>query len=201
MRTVPINWTASGITLNAPTWLVSIEHTLTTIASSGLTLRLAMVCSAVMICAATTTGIDGEVRHRCVTALAPYLDADLVGCREDRAGAHRDLSRRQPRPVMQRIDLVRRKALEQAFLHHDVAAAAMFLCRLEDDVGGAGEVARLGEVARCTQQHGGMAVVSAGVHAPVVSRLVRPRGGLVHRQAIHVGAQAHRAARPACGRG
>ena len=53
---MPISCTASGITLNAPIWLVAIEQMLTTTASTGSTLRLAMVCSAVMMCAAATTG-------------------------------------------------------------------------------------------------------------------------------------------------
>ena len=44
------------MTLNAPVWLVCIEQMLTTTASTGATLRLAIVCRAVMTCAAMTTG-------------------------------------------------------------------------------------------------------------------------------------------------
>jgi hypothetical protein len=56
LRTVPTSLTWSGTTLKAPTWLVCIEQMLTTTASTGSTLRLAMVCSALMICAQATTG-------------------------------------------------------------------------------------------------------------------------------------------------
>ena len=62
------------MTLKAPTWLVCIEHTLTTTASTGLTLRLAMVCSAVMICAAATTGSAA----RCGRAAWPPLPCTVI---------------------------------------------------------------------------------------------------------------------------
>ena len=44
------------------------------------------------------------------------------------------------------------------------AAADGLLGGLEDDVDGAGEIAGLGEVARRAEQHGGVAVMAAGVH-------------------------------------
>ena len=122
------------------------------------------------------------------------LDADLVGGRHHRSRPHGDLAGRQFRPVVQRVDLVRGKALEQAVAHHHAAPAAVLLGRLEDHIGGAVEVARLGQVARGAEQHGRVPVVSAGVHAPFVARAVRTLRGLVHGQAVHVGAQADRAA-------
>src|SRR5262249_16445636 len=79
-------------------------------------------------------------------------------------------------------------------LDHHLAAAPAFLCRLEDHVRGAVEVARFLQVAGRTEQHGRVAVVAAGVHAPGMRRLVRDVGGLVHRQAVPVGPQADRAA-------
>ena len=68
LRTVPTSCTASGMTLNAPIWLVAIEQMLTTTASTGSTLRLAMVCSAVMMCAAATTGSTARCGHGAVAA-------------------------------------------------------------------------------------------------------------------------------------
>ena len=53
---MPISVTKSGVMLNAPTWLVCIEHTLMTSASTGSMLRLATDCSAVMMCALSSTG-------------------------------------------------------------------------------------------------------------------------------------------------
>ena len=56
LRTVPTSRTCSGITLKAPSWLVCMEQMLTTTESSGLTLRLAIVCSAEIPRAAAATG-------------------------------------------------------------------------------------------------------------------------------------------------
>ena len=51
----------------------------TTTASSGLMLRDAMLCSAVMVCAATSTGSSARVRRHGVRALAGDLDREAVG--------------------------------------------------------------------------------------------------------------------------
>ena len=67
-------------------------------------------------------------------------------------------------PVVQAEHLLGREALEQPVVDHHPPAAAALLGRLEDQVDGAGEVAGLGEIARRTQQHGGVAVMAAGVH-------------------------------------
>ena len=62
------------MTLKAPTWLVCIEHSETTSASIGLALRLAMVCSAVMMCAVATTGSTA----RCGSAAWPPWPRTLI---------------------------------------------------------------------------------------------------------------------------
>jgi hypothetical protein len=56
------------------------------------------------------------------------------------------------------------KALEQAVVHHALRAAPAFLGGLEDQVQRAVEAAVLGQHAGRGQQHGGVAVVAAGVH-------------------------------------
>ena len=102
----------------------------------------------------------------------------------------------RPGHVVHAVDLLDAEALHHAVLDHRAAAAAAFLGRLEDDHGGAVEIARLGEVLRGAQQHGGVAVMAAGVH--LAGRLggVGQAGRLVDRQRVHVGAQAdHLAAR------
>jgi len=95
---------------------------------------------------------------------------------------------------MQAVHLVHRKALEQAFLQHDLRAAAAFLGGLENQVDGAVELPGLGEVARSAQKHRGVPVVAAGMHAALVLRAMRDVGRLVHRQAVHVGTQRNGAA-------
>ncbi len=89
------------------------------------------------------------------------------------------------------------ESLHQPVLDHGLAAAAALLRRLEDHHRGAGEIARLGEIARGAQQHGGVAVMAAGVHLARHRRLVRQVGRLLDRQRVHVGAQADRLVRRA----
>lgn len=55
---------------------------------------------------------------------------------------------------------------------------------------GAGKVAGLGEVTRGTQQHRGVAVMTAGMHLAGKFRFIGPLGHLRHGQRIHVGPQA-----------
>ena len=69
------------------------------------------------------------------------------------------------------------------------AAGPALLGRLEDHHGGAGEVARLGEVFGGAEQHGGVAVMAAGVHLAGHGRLVGKVVRLLDRQRVHVGAQ------------
>ena len=75
-------------------------------------------------------------------------------------------------------------------IDHGLAAGAALLGRLEDHHRGAGEIAGLGEIARGAEQHGGVAVMAAGVHLARHGRLVRQAGRLLDRQRVHVGAQA-----------
>ena len=84
------------------------------------------------------------------------------------------------------------KALEQLVLEHRQRAAEPFLGRLEDEVHRAVEVARLGEIARRAEQHGGVAVMAAGVHHARPGRLVGHVVRLEDRQRVHVGAQPDR---------
>ncbi len=95
---------------------------------------------------------------------------------------------------MHAVDLLDGEAVHQAVLHHGAAAAAPFLGRLEDHDRRAGKIAGLRQIARGAEQHGGMAVMAAGVHLPGNRRLVGHGRGLLDRQRIHVGAQADHAA-------
>jgi hypothetical protein len=86
------------------------------------------------------------------------------------------------------------KALEQPVGDHGLGAAAAFFGGLEDQHRGAVEVAPRGQVARRGQQHGGVAVMAAGVHQAGVAAGMGKAVGFVHRQRVHVGAQADGAA-------
>ncbi len=69
-----------------------------------------------------------------------------------------------PGQLCMRVDRLDREAVEQAVFDHRPGAGEAFLARLEDQHGGAVEVARLGQVARGADQHRGVAVVAAAVH-------------------------------------
>jgi hypothetical protein len=83
---------------------------------------------------------------------------------------------------------------EQAVVDHLARAAAALFGRLEDQVDRAVEIALLGKVLGGCEQHGGMAVVAAGVHLAGVLAFVFERVVLLHGQGVHVGAQANGAA-------
>ena len=125
---------------------------------------------------------------------APPGDCDV----EEGAARHHytrpngELPHFQARPVMHAVDKGAGETREQPVLDHRLGAAQALLGGLEDEIHRAVEIAGLREVARRAQQHRGMAVMAAGVHA---ARRLAAMGeiiGLVHRQAVHVGAQADR---------
>ena len=136
--------------------------------------------------------VDGFLRAGAVAALAGDGDVEERGAGEADAGAGGELADRHAGAVVQAVDGVAGEALEQAVLQHGLGAAAAFLGGLEDEVDGAVEVARFGQVFGGAEQHGGVAVVAAGVHAAGDLAGVRQAGGFLHRQRVHVGAQADR---------
>ena len=105
------------------------------------------------------------------------------------AAAKGELSNRHARAVVHAVDGVARKPLEQPVLQHRQRTAGAFLGGLEDEIDGAVEIAGLRQVLRGTKQHGGVAVVAAGVHAAGVLADVGDVVDLQHRQRVHVRAQ------------
>jgi hypothetical protein len=85
------------------------------------------------------------------------------------------------------------KQVEEAVLDHLARAALAFFGRLEHQVQRAVEVARGRQVARRAQQHGGVAVVAAGVHLAGTWLAQALAGWLDDGQRVHVGAQAQAA--------
>ena len=162
----------------------------TTQESSGSTLRAAMLCSAVTICAPATIGS----RPAWGWAAWPPRPSILMVKRSAEASSVPLRIANAPtgrcRHVVHAEHLLDAEALHQAVVEHRLAAAAAFFGGLEDHYGGPGKVAALREIARGAEQHRGMAVMPAGVHLAGIGRLIRQIGGLVNRQRVHVGAQA-----------
>src|SRR6266852_720536 len=91
--------------------------------------------------------------------------------------------------VVQPINFVAGKFLEQAVLDHGAGAAEAFFGRLKDEMHGAVEIPGLREIARGAEQHGGVAVMAAAMEAAGNGRAPFQVGVLFHRQRVHVGAQ------------
>ena len=119
-------------------------------------------------------------------------DEDPVARCQEGAGPHQQIALRRTRVVVHGEHHVAGKALEQAIGHHGLGAtveAALFR-RLKDQVQRAAEPARGRQVPRCTQQHGGVAVVTAGVHAAGHGARIGQARLLLDRQRVHVCSQA-----------
>ena len=87
-------------------------------------------------------------------------------------------------------DSIHRTLFEKAIFHHAFCATAAFFGRLEDHVDSAIEVAVLCQVMRRAEQHRRVTVMTAGVHLAGMARGVIEDVRFLHRQRIHVGAQA-----------
>ena len=136
--------------------------------------------------------IDAALRPRAVRPLAGDVDVEQAAARHLRARADRELADIELRAIVHAENLLAREFLEEAVLHHRLGAATAFLGRLEDEVHRAVEVARGGEILGGAQQHRGVTVMTAGVHAALVLAAVIEGVVFVHRQRIHVGAQPDR---------
>ena len=141
--------------------------------------------------------IVGEVRQRRVAADAVDGDGEFIRRRHDAAGPDGELAGRQAGQIVEAIDLLDREALHQAILEHGASPCPAFFGGLEDEHGLAVEIARLGEVARGAEQHGGVPVMAAGMHLSRHGRGPGLAGGLADRQRVHVGTQADGPARAA----
>ena len=119
-------------------------------------------------------------------------DLEIVLRRHDRPDAGLEVSDRKARHVVQAIDLLERKPLHQPVGQHGERALAPFLGGLEDEAHGAVETALLGEELGRPEQHGGVAVMAAGVHRAGVLRTVGLRSLFGDAQGVHVGPERNR---------
>ena len=133
----------------------------------------------------------GVMRCRAVAATALNGDVEEGGTGHGNTRAHRHPVRLGKRVVVHAVDFITRETVEQTVRQHGPRAAQPFLGRLEDEDHGSGKIPRLGEIARRTQQHGGVAIMTAAVELARMGGAERQIGVLVHGQGIHVGAQAN----------
>ena len=135
--------------------------------------------------------VDHHVRHGRMAALAAHDDAELVARRHGRARSHGHGARAHAGPVVHAEHGLHGELGEQAVLDHLARAAAALFGRLEDQVHRALEtVAVRGQVLRGGQQHGDVAVMSAGMHFSGMAAGMLEGVELLHGQGVHVGAQA-----------
>ena len=126
------------------------------------------------------------VRLRGVPAEPLDLDDDGIASGHDRTGPKRERADRNARTVMHAVDLLDAETVHQPVLDHRNRARAALFGRLEDHDRIACEIAGLGEIARRTQQHRGVAVMAAGVHQALRLGSVRQIGRLLDRQRVHI---------------
>ena len=123
-------------------------------------------------------------------AIAGDGDVEEIGAGHRRSRQNGKLAVVQIGCVMQAVNLVAGKFFEQPVLDHRARPAKAFFGRLEDEVHGAVEVPGFGEIACGAEQHGGVAVMAAAVEAAGNGGAPFQIGVFLHRQRVHVGAQA-----------
>jgi hypothetical protein len=132
--------------------------------------------------------VDGKMRPRRVSALTVNLDLQVVGGGHQRTRPHRELADRQAGKIVHAVNFVDAKTREQPIFDHGERAGTALLRRLENHDRGAGEIARLSEIFGGAEQHGGVAVMAAGVHLAGNGRFVGQAGLFFERQRVHIGA-------------
>ena len=130
-----------------------------------------------------------------MAAFAAHQYLNAVHRRLHGAGGHADHAQGCFGRVVLGKHLFAGKAFKQAVFHHGAGAGKAFFAGLKNQHGRAVKVSRFYQVARRAHQHGGVAVVAAGVHEAGFGGAPVAVGLLLQGQRVHVGAQAHHAAR------
>jgi hypothetical protein len=134
--------------------------------------------------------VDAGLGPRAVRPTAGDADVEERAAGHHRPALHVEAAHLQLGPVVHAEDGVAGETREQAVVDHRLGAAQAFLGRLEDEVHRAVETFRQRQVRGRAQQHGGVAVVAAGVHQPGVARAVGEAVAFQDGQRVHVGTQA-----------
>ena len=90
---------------------------------------------------------------------------------------------------MHRKNRITGKTIKQAVLHHLAGAAQTFFGGLKNQVQCPVKLPACSKMLRRGQQHGGMAVVPAGMHQARMATGVGQARGLLNGQGVHIGAQ------------
>ncbi len=90
---------------------------------------------------------------------------------------------------MEAVHLLDAPTIHEAVVDHRLGPGAAFLSGLKDQHNSAVEVACFGKIAGRAEQHRGVSVVPAGVHAAWNRRSVGQAGVLLDGQGVHVGPQ------------
>ncbi|BCH16315.1 hypothetical protein MesoLjLa_31660 [Mesorhizobium sp. L-2-11] len=133
--------------------------------------------------------VVAELRHGGMRAKTLEAQLEIVDGRHLCSSASGDCPLLQARPVVDGIDRLDRETLEQAVFDHTQAAAFVFFGWLEDEVHDAVEGAGLAEQSGRAEQHGGVAVMAAGVHHALVPGRIGQAGPLDNRKRIQLGAK------------
>ncbi len=136
-----------------------------------------------------TTGSFRGFRHRAVAAIAGMVMSKKSAPRHAGACKYLDLFGSKLRRIVQPVDLVAGKALEQIVGEHRARPAETFLGRLENENRGCHRSCGFREIARSAEQNGGVAVMAAAVKAARNGGAPRQVGLLFHWQRVHVGAK------------
>lgn len=127
-------------------------------------------------------GVDNQVWAGGVTSAAGDHDLEVVLAGHDGAGRGVQVTRRNARQVVQAVQRVDRKSVQQPVVEHGLGATAGFLGGLEDDADRAVETSVGGEDCRGPEDHGHVGVVPAAARRPE-----RPQGPAQSRRQRRAG--------------
>ena len=127
-----------------------------------------------------------------MAAFAGDMDIEKRTARHHRSGPDSKLPDRQSRTVVHPVYRFHRKLLEQSVGNHGFGTADAFFSRLKNKVNTALKIARFGQITGCTQQHCGVAVMTAGMHFAIMPGAMIEGIVFGHRQCIQISAQANR---------
>jgi len=110
------------------------------------------------------------MRHGSVRTFAGNDDFKFITAGHHGAGAHAEAAHCHTGPIVQAEYGIAGKLLEQAIVDHALCARPSFFGRLKNKVHGAVKLPRFGQIARGSEQHGGVTIMTAGVHFAVMLR-------------------------------
>lgn len=116
--------------------------------------------------------IVAQVRHRGMRRLSAEIDFKAIERGHHGPGFNREMTGWNIREIMHAENPLRGKLFEQAFADHLVSTGAAFFRWLKNKINSPIKTAVAGQVMGCTEQHGAMPVVAAGMHFSAVAGCV-----------------------------